>query len=168
MTAKLVLYISIYFCAPLIPLEMSIYKSLHCPSHMSVSSLQTLLLYHNLFSCFQSTYVCYIARNLLWTNRPCWKWSHCIIYTACTCASKHDPFSAIAWTSQSMGQPKLYAETIHHTHKYCSDKAIWQWLSPWRHTSKPSSSMFHKHCTIFSWLKMVSKVLSFFASIKTC
>ena len=117
MTAKLVLYINICFCAPLIPFEVSLSKnSSLSKSYVCIFSVQpNSLLYYNQFSCLQSTYVCSIPRNLLWTDRQCWKcWSHCIIYTACTCASKHDPFLS-HWTSQSMGQAKLYAKTIHVT-----------------------------------------------------
>ena len=132
MTAKLVLYISIYFCARLIPLEMSMSKtSSLSKSYVCVFSVQpnSSALYQSLqlLTIVCSTYVCSIARNL-WTDRRCWKWSHCIIYTACTCASKPDPFSAIAWTSQSMGQPKLHGETIHHTEKYCCNRAIWLYI----------------------------------------
>ena len=93
MTAKLDLHVNIYLCPPLISLEMSIskrfslFKSYVCvfsvqPNSSAVLQLLQLLTIHLLmFRCKKPLNRQTVLEML----------GHCIIYTACTCASKHDP-----------------------------------------------------------------------------
>ena len=133
MTAKLLLYLNISFCAPLIPLEISISKkSSFSKLHVCIFSIQPMQLFcHNTYNLFihsvaynPSTYVPFQETFFEQTDgaRNVGVTAEFIQLAPVPANMTH--FSTIAWTSQSMGQPKLHAKTIHHTQKYCSDRAI--------------------------------------------